>query len=95
MSKANKLSKPILYIKEGCGWCHDALDFFKKHNVDIDVRSVSKNQSDMAHMVEISGQTLTPTLEFGDFIVSDFGVDELETALKNHPDIAQQLGILV
>lgn len=88
----SKTTKPILYIKQGCGWCHDALAFFNKHNIDIDVRNVNQSQTDMARMVEISGQTLTPTLAFGDFIVPDFGIDELEAALQKRPDIAQQWG---
>lgn len=89
------MSKPILYIKGGCPWCHDAIDFFKKHNVDVDVRNVLQSQSDMSRMVEISGQTLTPTLEYKSFMVADFGVDEFVTALKKSPEVAKELGIPV
>lgn len=88
-------SAPILYIKTGCGWCHDALAFFKKYHIEVDVRNVSESQADMARMVEISGQTLTPTLEYGDFMVADFGLDELEAALRKRQDVAQQWGVAI
>ncbi|HKK67165.1 MAG TPA: glutaredoxin family protein, partial [Bacteroidales bacterium] len=93
MDKTTDSAKPILYIKSGCGWCHEALAFFQQHSIELDVRNVNEHPAEMARMVDISGQTLTPTLEFGDFIVADFAVDELEAALKSRPDIAHTLGI--
>ncbi len=46
----------------------------------------------MRRMTEISGQSLTPTLEFGEFVVADFSVEELIDALEQVPEVKQQLG---
>jgi len=44
-------------------------------------------------MVEISGQTLTPTFEYGEFIVADFSVDEFVQELEEFPEVMRELGI--
>jgi glutaredoxin 3 len=85
--------KPILYVKPGCPWCHDALAFFSQHGIELDVRDVRANPAAMQHMIEISGQQKTPTLEYGKFIVADFGVDELLDKLKQAPAIRHELGL--
>ena len=63
--------RPILYIKSGCPWCREALSFFNSHGVDLDVRDVLSSPKDMDAMVSVSGQTLTPTFEYEDFMVAD------------------------
>ncbi len=85
--------KPILYIKNGCPWCREAMAFFSQHGVELDVRDVNANPAAMQRMIEISGQSLTPTLEFGDFIVADFSVNELLDKLEQVPDIRRELGL--
>ncbi|MFT4902098.1 MAG: glutaredoxin 3 [Lentimonas sp.] len=84
---------PILYIKSGCPWCREALSFFNSHGVDIDVRDVRESRKDMDAMVAVSGQTLTPTFEYEDFMVADFSVDEFMAELSEFPEIRQKLGI--
>ncbi len=44
-------------------------------------------------MVEVSGQALTPTLEYDDFVVPDFSTDELLYALEQRPDVKTRLGL--
>jgi len=85
--------KPILYVKAGCPWCQEAQVFFDQHGVDVDVRDVNRDRSAMNRMVEVSGQTLTPTFEFGDFVVADFDTDEFSAELSEFPEIRLQLGI--
>jgi glutaredoxin 3 len=84
--------KPILYIKPGCPWCREALGFFSRHGVEVEVRDVLASAANMQRMVEISGQSLTPTFEFGDFMVADFGVDEFLAELEQVPEVKKQLG---
>ncbi len=84
---------PILYIKPGCPWCREALAFFSQHGIPIEVRDVTARPQNMQRMLEISGQSLTPTLEFNDFIVADFSVQELIDELEQVPEIKQQLGL--
>ena len=84
---------PILYVKSGCPWCREALSFFNSQGVDLDVRDVNANAKDMDAMVSVSGQTKTPTIEYDDFVVADFSVDEFLAELNEFPEIRQKLGI--
>lgn len=83
---------PILYIKPGCPWCREAMSFFSQHGVALEVRDVTASRQNMQRMVEISGQSLTPTFELDDFVVADFSVDEFLDALEQEPEIKKQLG---
>ncbi|MEX0323819.1 MAG: glutaredoxin family protein [Puniceicoccaceae bacterium] len=83
---------PILYIKPGCPWCREATSFFSQHGVPVEVRDVTASSQNMQRMLEISGQSLTPTFEFGEFIVADFDVQEFLDAVEQVPEIKQQLG---
>jgi glutaredoxin len=87
-----KKETPILYIKPGCPWCREASSFFSQHGVEVEIRDVSASRQSMSRMVEISGQGLTPTFEYGEFVVADFSVDEFLDALEQVPEIKQQLG---
>jgi glutaredoxin len=84
---------PILYIKSDCPWCREALSFFNTQGVDLVIRDVDDNAKDMDTMVAISGQTKVPTFEYGDFIVSDFSVDEFLSELSEFPEVRYELGI--
>lgn len=90
MSKNKEV--PILYIKPGCPWCREASSFFSRHGVEVEIRDVLASQKNMQRMIEISGQSLTPTFEFGEFIVADFSVNEFTDALNQVPEIRRQLG---
>lgn len=90
MSKSQDL--PILYIKPGCPWCNAAIAFFSRHGVEVNVRDVLSSKKDMQRMIELSGQSLTPTFEFGEFIVADFSVEEFIDELNQVPEIRKQLG---
>jgi len=85
--------KPILYIKPGCPWCKEAQVFFDQHGIDVDTRDVNRDRDAMNRMVEISGQTKTPTFEYGDFVVADFDTDEFLAELNEFPEVRIQLGI--
>jgi glutaredoxin len=88
----SKPDLPILYIKRGCPWCREALSFFSQHGVEVEVRDVLAKRADLQRMIEISGQTLTPTFEYGDFIVADFSVDEFLDEIEQAPEVKKQLG---
>ena len=45
----------------------------------------------MDQMVQLSGQTKTPTFVLGDFIVADFDIGEFQAALQQAPAIQAQL----
>jgi glutaredoxin len=89
----SSMEKPVLYVKEGCPWCVDALAYFKDKQVELEVVDVRTDPSKMQELLEISAQSMTPTLKHGDFVVADFDLDEFEQALKENPDSAKQLGL--
>ena len=86
-------SKPTLYVKQGCPWCIQAIQFLRDHAIDVDLRDVNKSSTDYKRLLEISGQTLTPTLEFEDFMVVDFSVPEFIKAINERPDMKRKFGI--
>ncbi len=67
--------------------------FFAQHAIEIEVRDVQKEYQNLQRMVEVSGQSLTPTLEYGEFVVADFSLDELHDALKQVPEIKREFGL--
>ena len=87
------MSLPILYIKPGCPWCRSALTFFDEHGIAVEVKDVLSDEEAMQRMVEISGQTKTPTFEYEEFVVADFDVDEFRAELDEMPEIQMKLGL--
>ena len=87
------MSKPKLYVKEGCPWCIDALAYFKTKSMELEIIDVRNDPSRMPELMEISGQSKTPTLQNGDFIVADFDIDEFEEAMSKNPEEAKRLGL--
>ena len=87
------MSKPKLYVKEGCPWCIDALAYFKTKSMELEIIDVRNDPSRMPELIEISGQSKTPTLQNGDFIVADFDIDEFEEAMSKNPEEANRLGL--
>ncbi|MDP0501339.1 MAG: glutaredoxin family protein [Verrucomicrobiota bacterium JB022] len=85
--------KPIVYIKPGCPWCVDALNYFKRNGLEVETRNVLADREAMERLLKISGKNKTPTLEYGDFVCADFAVDELLAALDDAPEVKEQLGL--
>lgn len=68
---------PKLYIKPGCPWCHQAMDYLDQHGISYQRINVLSDREKMREMVELSGQKKTPTLDWDGHVLADFGVDEL------------------
>jgi glutaredoxin 3 len=85
--------KPILYIKQGCPWCNDALAYFRSKGLDLEIKDVRGDEQGMAELQAISRQNKTPTLLYGDFMVADFDINEFEEALVKNPAAAAKLGL--
>jgi glutaredoxin len=86
-------ASPILYIKRGCLFCRQAAAFFSTHGVAVEIRDVSKNRANLKELIDSSEQSDVPTFVYGDFVVSDFSVDELLDELAERPDIRRRLGL--
>ena len=87
------MSKPKLFVKEGCPWCVDALAYFESKSLSFEVIDVRKDPSKMSELLEVSGQSKTPTLQNGDFVVADFDIGEFEDAMSKNPVEAKKLGL--
>ena len=61
--------------------------------MELEIIDVRNDPLRMPELIEISGQSKTPTLQNGDFIVADFDIDEFEEAMSKNPEEAKRLGL--
>jgi glutaredoxin 3 len=73
---------PILYVKTGCPWCEEVVDFLSEHGIGYREKNVSQDPSALQEMRTKSGQTKAPTLDWHGKILADFGVKELKPFLR-------------
>ena len=73
---------PKLYIKPGCPWCDEVVEYLDRKKIDVETIVVSGNREAMQEMVDLSGQTKAPTMDWNGEVLADFGVDELIPFLK-------------
>lgn len=74
-----------VYVKTWCPWCVDALRWLRERNYQFEEVDVLADAAAYKHMREISGQSLTPTLETADGrVLADFDVRQLEKFLQTH-----------
>lgn len=73
---------PILYVKPGCPWCHEAIEYLDEHGVGYQQKDVTSDSAARAEMQRKSGQTKAPTLDWRGKILADFDVDELVSFLR-------------
>ncbi len=78
------MSLPILYIKRGCPWCDDVVEYLDRKKIEVETIVVSGNKEAMQEMVDLSGQSKAPTMDWHGEVLADFGVDELVPFLKKH-----------
>jgi glutaredoxin 3 len=75
---------PILYIKRGCPWCDEVVEYLAHKKIEVQTFIVSSDREAMQEMVALSGQSKAPTLDWHGEVLADFGVDELVPFLKAH-----------
>jgi glutaredoxin len=68
---------PVLYLKPGCPWCDEVVAYLAKRKIPVRKVVVSGNPAAMREMVELSGQSKAPTLDWHGEVLADFGVEEL------------------
>lgn len=73
---------PILYVKTGCPWCDEVTDYLDAKKIAYRQIVVSGNREAMQAMIDLSGQSKAPTLDWDGEVLADFGVDELVPFLK-------------
>ena len=78
----SEMPLPILYIKPGCPWCVEVVDFLHRKRIEVETVIVSGNPEAMREMIDLSGQSKAPTMDWDGEVLADFGVDELIPFLK-------------
>jgi len=73
-----------LYTKTGCYWCVEVVNYLKQQGIQYDEVIVSNDSNAMQAMIELSGQTKAPTMDYDGKVLADFGVEELIPFLKKH-----------
>lgn len=74
---------PVLYVKEGCPYCEEAMSFLDEHGIDYTVKEVLADPRAFEEMRKKSGQSKAPTLDWNGKILADFGVEELPQFLRS------------
>ena len=77
------MSLPVLYIKPGCPWCVEVVDYLSRKGIEVETVVVSGNPEAMNEMTTLSGQSKAPTMNWHGEVLADFGVDELVPFLKS------------
>ena len=73
--------KPVsirLFVKPGCPWCEEAVEWLDRHGILYELLDVIRNAEARAEMRELTGQTKAPSMDVDGHILADFGADELE-----------------
>lgn len=79
----NQSLKIRLFIKSYCGWCHEAVDWLESKGLEFHTLEVISDPCAMQELRELTGRTMTPTIDVDGEILADFGVDELEPWWKS------------
>ena len=67
-----------LFIKPYCGWCHEAIQWLDSRGIQYETLDVTGDQTAMAEMVRLTGQTMAPSIDIDGAILADFDVDQLD-----------------
>jgi monothiol glutaredoxin len=73
-----------LFIKPGCPWCDEAIEWLDARRYSYDILNVSLDADARSEMLALTGQSKAPSAEIDGHVLADFGADELEVFLKKH-----------
>ena len=73
---------PILYVKSGCPYCDEAINFLDEHGIEYQQKEVRSDARAFEEMQTKSGQTKAPTLDWNGKVLADFGVEDLPAFLR-------------
>jgi glutaredoxin len=71
-----------LFIKPGCPWCDEAIDWLADHEIAHETLDVIRDADARREMHELTGQSKAPSIDVDGHILGDFGADELEAWWK-------------
>jgi glutaredoxin 3 len=67
-----------LFIKPGCPWCHEAIDWLDERQIPYETLDVIRDATARREMHDLTGQSKAPSIDVDGHILADFGADELE-----------------
>lgn len=71
-----------LFIKPGCPWCDEAMEWLDERQIQYQVLDVIRNAEARQEMRDLTGQTRAPSIDVDGHVLADFGADELESWWK-------------
>lgn len=67
-----------LFIKPGCPWCEEALEWLNDQGVEFQTLDIIQDSDAREEMIELTGQSKVPSIEVDGALLADFGAEELE-----------------
>lgn len=67
-----------LFVKPGCPWCEEAIDWLESNGIKHELLDVTKNAEARDELHELTGQTRAPSIDVDGQVLADFDADELE-----------------
>jgi glutaredoxin 3 len=71
-----------LFVKPGCPWCDDAIDWLDARKIRYETLDVISDPAARREMLDLTGQTKAPSIEVDGEVLADFGADELDVWWK-------------
>jgi glutaredoxin 3 len=70
-----------LYSRQLCGWCQEAKQYLKQHQISFEEIDVGRDPQTYEEMIRLSGQRYVPTIVVDGQVLADFDVAQLEAFL--------------
>lgn len=67
-----------LFIKPGCPWCDEAIEWLDDHEIAYEKLDVVRDATARHEMLDLTGQSKAPCIDVDGHVLADFGADELE-----------------
>ncbi|MGO8913380.1 MAG: glutaredoxin family protein [Bradyrhizobium sp.] len=67
-----------LYTRQWCGWCLDAKEYLKAHDIAFQEIDVGRDPAADEEMQRLSGQRYVPTIVIDGHVLANFDTKQLE-----------------
>ena len=81
-----------IYIKPWCPWCVEALETLDALGCEYTSHDVETEPGAAQQVRLISDQTRVPTMLAGDYVLADFGPEEIAPFLQKHGLLPKSAG---
>ncbi len=82
VSQAEIMRTVTLYSRPLCGWCLEAKEYLRQHQIDFVEVDIGRDPAAAEEMVKLSGQRYVPTIVVDGQVLANFDVAQLEEFLK-------------